>query len=81
MSTRLTRELRLLYTVEAHYKLPAAPIIRQLVAWEDARLPDSLPPVPAWVRFDWPVSGGVNLEDYWRTRDRGKLREWGGPYL
>jgi len=81
MTTRLDRELRLLYTAEAHYKLPAAPIVRQLVAWEDARLPDSIPPVPEWIEFAWPASGGVNLEDYWRAMDRGKLRGWGGEYL
>jgi len=80
MSTRLATELRLLYAVEAHYKLPATPIIRQLVAWEDARLPDEMPPVPAWVKFAWPASGGVNLEDYWRARDRNRPK-WMEPYL
>ncbi|HTG95737.1 MAG TPA: hypothetical protein VL866_24260 [Pyrinomonadaceae bacterium] len=81
MSTRLQNELRLLYAVEAAYKLPAAPIIRQLIAWEDAGLPDVLPPMPEWREFAWPASGGVNLEDYWRTVDKGKLQKWSGPYL
>lgn len=81
MSTRLTTELRLLYTVERDFKLPAAPVIRQLAIWEDAPLPDVLLPVPAWLTFTWPVSGTVSYEDYWRARDGGRESMWMGPYL
>lgn len=81
MSTRLTTELRLLYAVERDFELPAKPIIKQLAVWEDAPLPDVLPPVPSWLTFTWPASGAVNYEDYWRVRDSGRVKVWTGPYL
>jgi len=80
-TTRLDTEIRLLYTCEGMFKLPAALVIRQLVEWEDARLPDRLPPVPEWVEFNWPASGGVNLDDYRRAKDRAQGRGWMEPYL
>lgn len=40
MSERLTRELSLLYAAEFHHEIPAAPIVRQLVADEQRGLPD-----------------------------------------
>lgn len=81
MSTRLTIELRLLFAVERDTGLPAAPVIRQLVAWEDACLPDSLPPPPTWTTFHWPAGGTVDLTAHWRAQDGGKERKWAGPYL
>lgn len=82
MTTRLTTELRLLYAVERDYQLAATLVIRQLATWEDARLPDALPPSPPWTTFQWPMSGAVNFDDYWRARDRGQGRgQWMGPYL
>ena len=54
---RLREELRLLYRAEADYKVPAAPIVRQLIADAERPLPDVLPPPPAWTTFQWP--GGV----------------------
>lgn len=70
MSERLARELALLYTVEAKYKIAAAPIVRQLVADEQRGLPDRIPPVPRWVKFNWPAS----------EVDRRGMR-WTGEYL
>lgn len=81
MTTRLSRELALLYTVEAAYKIPAAPIVRQLVAWEEQGLPDVIPARPEWVEFKWPASGGVNYEQWWREVDRRRGASWTGPYL
>lgn len=79
--TRLDTEIRLLYVCERVWKLPAGPVIRQLVQWEDAPLPDLLPPVPEWVTFQWPASRVVNFEDYWRAQDGGVTKRWAGPYL
>lgn len=62
---RLHEELRLLYRAEADYKVPAAPIVRQLIAESERRLPDALPPAPAWTTFQWPRSGVVSF-----TRER-----------
>jgi hypothetical protein len=56
---RLDIELRLLYTCEAIFKIPAAPVIRQLVADAERPLPDVLPPRPEWKSFEWPESGEV----------------------
>lgn len=70
MSEHLTRELALLYRCEAEHKAPAAPIIRQLVADATRPLPDVLPRPPAWATFEWPSSGEVNYEIYWRGIDR-----------
>lgn len=81
MSDRLTKELSLLYAAEARFRVPAAPIARQLVADEQRGLPDVLPRVPEWVTFSWPISGSVNLEDYWRQVDRARGARWMGPYL
>lgn len=85
MSSRLATELALLYRVEALHKLPAAPITRQLVEWEQQLLPDIIPPVPRWVKFEWPASGTVDLNAYWRSVDRERgtpsVSRWGGPYL
>ena len=81
MSERLTRELRLLYDAERHHGIPAASIVRQLVADEHRGLLDVLPRVPEWVTFSWPVSGSVNFEDYWRQVDRARGARWTGMYL
>ena len=78
---RLDHELRLLYTAEFHHKISAAPIVRQLVADEQHGLPDVLPRVPRWATFNWPISGSVNFEDYWRQVDRARGARWTGPYL
>jgi hypothetical protein len=79
--SRLDTEIRLLYIREGMFKLPAAPIIRQLVAWEEMPLPDSFPAQPEWREFAWPESSRVNFEDYWRARDGGVAKRWAGPYL
>lgn len=78
---RLDNEIQLLLRAEFQHKVRAAPIIRQLVAWEDARLPDRLPPVPHWTPFAWPTSGSVDFTDYWRVRDRDRLSKWSGAFL
>lgn len=81
MTTRLASELALLYRVEAVYKIPAAPVVRQLVEWEEQSLPDVLPRCPRWVEFEWPESGSVNLEAWWRAKDRERGARWMGAYL
>jgi hypothetical protein len=62
---RLAREITLLYAVEAVYKIPAAPVVRQLIADNDRPLPDLIPPAPQWVSFEWPASGFVDSKPYW----------------
>lgn len=69
MNQRLAREISLLYKVEAQYKIPAAPVVRQLVEDAERPLPDVLPPQPVWTTFDWPLSGDVNLSHYWKNYD------------
>lgn len=85
MNSRLATELSLLYRIEAAHKIPAAPITRQLVEWERQSLPDAIPPAPRWIEFQWPASGSVDLNAYWKGVDREQRRErlerWGGPYL
>lgn len=81
MTTRLSRELSLLYACEAAYKIPAAPVARQLITDDERPLPDVIPVRPQWVRFDWPKSGEVNLMNYWRGVDREQGVKWTGPYL
>lgn len=76
---RLVNEIQLLQRCEKLFKLRAKPIIDQLIADSDRPLPDRIPPVPEWVRFAWPESGGVNLEQWWRERDRHTKMM--GPYL
>jgi hypothetical protein len=67
---RLNIELRLLYICEAQRKIPAAPVVRQLIADADRPLPDVLPPRPEWTMFQWPKSGdsGYKRDDspLWR---------------
>jgi len=70
MNKRLQREIQLLYHCEFTHKLPAAPIIRQLIEDEARPLPDILPPLPQLVRFEWPRSSGVDFVSYWRELDR-----------
>jgi hypothetical protein len=70
MSRQLIRELALLYRCEAEHKVSAARVIRQLIADAARPLPDVLPRPPAWVTFEWPSSGEVNYEPYWRGVDR-----------
>jgi hypothetical protein len=72
MSRQLTRELALLYRCEAEHKVPAAPVVRQLVADAARPLPDVLPRPLVWVAFGWPSSGEVNYETHRRGVDRGK---------
>jgi hypothetical protein len=67
---RITEECGLLYKVEAEYKIPAAPIIRQLVHYASSPLPDVFPPAPPRTKFTWPASGEVNLSHYWKNYDR-----------
>lgn len=85
MTARLATELALLYRAEALRKIPAAPIVRQLIADDERPLPDALPPKPAWVEFEWPESGTVDWNPYWCSvdRERGSARfdKWSGPYL
>lgn len=81
MGQRLATELALLYRVEAAYKIPAAPITRQLIEWEQQPLPDVLPVKPAWVEFQWPASGVIDLSPHWRSVDRERGKGWSGPYL
>lgn len=81
MDQRLANELALLCKAEAAYKIPAAPIVRQLIADDERLLPDVIPAKSQWVRFEWPRSGEVNLVNYWRGVDRGPSRLMGGPYL
>lgn len=81
MNQRLANELALLYKVEAVYKIPAAPVARQLVADDERPLPDAIPTPPRWVKFEWPKSGEMNLASYWRGVDRERGAKWMGPYL
>lgn len=67
---RLNRELAILYDGELKYKLPAAPISRQLVADSERPLPDVLPKPPQWTTFEWPASGVLNYIAYWQEVDR-----------
>jgi len=70
MNKRLQNEINLLYRCELSHKLPAAPIIRQLIEDEARPLPDVIPPLPQLVRFEWPRSGAVEFSGYWRELDR-----------
>jgi hypothetical protein len=70
MGDRLLNEIQLLYATEAEHKVPAAPIVRQLVADDERLLPDVLPPRPEWMAFKWPSSGDVDFRLWWTTRDR-----------
>lgn len=70
MTVNLSEEFRLLYRTENDYKLPAAPICRQLAAWWYQPLPDLLPPKPRQVAFTWPASGEIDLTRYWQDVDR-----------
>lgn len=80
MSKRLANELALLYRAEAAHKVPAAPIVRQLIIDSERPLPDVLPPCPRWTGYKWPESGSVDLISYWRAKDRGD-KQWLGEYL
>lgn len=57
----LDNEISLLYDAEAKSKVPAGPIIRQLVAWAEQPLPDVLPQRPPMREFVWPTNGEVGL--------------------
>lgn len=81
MSQRLANELALLYAVEAAYKIPAAPVVRQLITDDERPLPDIIPAAPLWVEFEWPKSGELNLASFWREVDRERGVKWMGPYL
>lgn len=67
---RLVREIEVLQRCEKRTGLVAQPVIDQLVADSERPLPDRLPPIPEWVRFEWPRYGEVNLLLYWRNFDR-----------
>lgn len=81
MTTRLSRELSLLYAVQAVYGIPAERAARQLVADDERLLPDAIPTPPQWVKFEWPKSGEINLASYWREVDRERGAKWMGPHL
>jgi hypothetical protein len=66
----VNRELLLLAEVSDRYKIPTAAIAQRLVAWAEQPLPDTFPPLPQRVRFQWPRSGGVDFVGYWREVDR-----------
>lgn len=76
---RLVNEIKLLQRCEKSSGLRAKGIIDQLIVEVDRPLPDVIPPVPRWVRFEWPAIGGVNFEQWWRDRDRHARMM--GPYL
>lgn len=70
---RLNRELAIPYEGELKYKLPTAPISRQLVTDAERPLPDVLPTPLVWTTFEWPGEI-VDLNAYWRAVDRkGKV--------
>lgn len=70
---RLNRELAILRDGELKFKLPAAPISRQLVTDAERPLPDVLPKPLVWTTFEWPGEI-VDLNAYWRAVDRkGKV--------
>lgn len=77
-SRRLVREIELLQRCEAQFELKAKPIIDQLVADADRLLPDHLPQPPAWIDFEWPRSGEIDLRSHWKLVDR---IGWRGEYL
>ena len=66
----LTDEIRLLYKVEAWFKIPAAPVVRRLIMEADRPLPDLLPPKPPFVTFQWPESGAVDYRSEWDRADK-----------
>jgi len=70
LNSRLDTEIQLLYRCELAHKLPAAPIIRQLIEDEARPLPDLIPLRPEWKEFEWPRNNEVNFENYWREKDR-----------
>lgn len=78
---RLVNEIKLLQRCEKSSGLRAKGIIDQLIVDTDRPLPDVIPPVPRWVRFEWPASQSVNLADYWREVDRRGGMKWTGEYL
>jgi len=65
----MNNEIQLLYRCEAIFKVPAAPIIRQLVAETERPLPDRFPPVPERRSFQWPELGLVDFQAYWHSRE------------
>jgi len=66
----VNRELLLLAEVSDRYKIPTAPVAQCLIGWIEQPLPDIFPPLPQMVEFEWPRSGVVNFEGYWREMDR-----------
>lgn len=76
---RLVNEIQILQRCEQLHGLRAKSIIDQLVMDSDRPLPDVIPPVPRWTTFNWPESGNVNFEAWWRERDR--YARMMGPYL
>lgn len=80
---RLNCELAILYDVEVRYKIPAAPIARQLIAESERPLPDILPRRPVWLKFEWPMSGEIDYRRYWQSLDRqeeAQRRGW-SPWM
>jgi hypothetical protein len=67
----IRREIELLYKCEAVFKIPASPVIRQLVAEINRPLPDHLPAMPKFVNFKWPKS---EIVDY--RLDRRPWNPW-----
>lgn len=70
MKSRLATEIAILVRCEQRHGLFAAPAIMRLLADEDRPPPDVFPVAPAWVAFQWPVSGVVDVEAEWRAVDR-----------
>lgn len=70
MNSRLQREIQLLYRCGDKFGIASLPIIRQLVEDEARPLPDTFPPLPQLVRFEWPVTASVDFVGYWREIDR-----------
>jgi hypothetical protein len=67
---RLRNEMSLLYYGERVHKLPASPVIRQLIADAERPLPDALPPQTPCVEFRWPADTLDFIAD-WKRKDRG----------
>ena len=70
MNKRLQRELQLLYRCEDKFGIASLSVLRQLVEDEARPLPDSFPPLPQRVRFEWPMTATVDFVNYWRELDR-----------
>lgn len=75
------QEVSRLAEVSHQWKIPTTHIAQGLCEWLEQPLPDVIPLPPQWMEFEWPKSGEVNLDSYWREVDRERGAKWMGAYL